>query len=191
MTQITTLEQLRELYNMPAPLAVAKDVHHIDQHSRTFIENSTLFFLSSRTENGALDISPRGGEAGFVKVFDEQTLGFPDSPGNNRLDTLTNLLTHPEVGLLFIVPGIEEIVRVRGTASIHCDDNSRERCLDGKTKPKLVIKVKVETLLFHCPKALMKGDLWNSEHYRKRDFLPSLLQIIKDQQVEKAQRTQD
>lgn len=188
MTQITTLEQLRELYNMPAPLAAAKDVRHIDQHAKTFIENSTLFFLASNNQDGFLDVSPRGGEAGFVKVFDDKTLGFPDSPGNNRLDTLTNLISNPNVGLLFIVPGIEDVVRVKGTASIHVDEASREQCLDGKTKPKLVIKITVDSLLFHCPKALMKSGIWKGESFTAREFLPSLLQIIKDQQVEKEQR---
>lgn len=189
MSQITTLEELRELYAMPHPLAVAKDLHHIDSHSRTFIETSTLFFLSSHNQNGGLDISPRGGESGFVKVLDEKTLAFPDSPGNNRLDTLTNILSNPSVGLVFVVPGIDDVVRVRGNATIHVDDASREECLDGKTKPKLVIKVAVDTLLFHCPKAFKKADLWNSEQFYDRDFLPSLLQIIKDQQIEKEQRS--
>ncbi|MEI8634865.1 phosphatidylinositol alpha-mannosyltransferase [Vibrio sp. PP-XX7] len=90
--------------------------------------------------------------------------------------------------MLFIVPGIEDIVRVRGTASIHVDDTLRERCLDGNTKPKLVIKVAVDSLLFHCPKALMKSKIWSNESHIDREFLPSLLKIIKDQQIEKAQR---
>lgn len=188
MSQITTLEQLRELYSMPAPLAVAKDLHHIDKHTQTFIEHSTLFFLASQTKDGFVDVSPRGGEAGFVKVFDDQTLGFPDSPGNNRLDTLTNLLENPKIGMLFVVPGIEEVVRIRGTASIHVDDASRSECLDGSAVPKLVIKVTIDTLLFHCPKALMKAGLWNQGAYQTREFLPSLLNIIKDQQVEKHSR---
>ncbi|MDX7707773.1 pyridoxamine 5'-phosphate oxidase family protein [Aeromonas caviae] len=188
MSQITTLEQLRELYSLPAPLAVAKDLHHIDQHTRTFIENSTLFFLASHTKEGFLDLSPRGGDAGFVKVIDDKTLVFPDSPGNNRLDTLTNMLENPKVGLLFVVPGIEDVVRIRGMASIHVDEASREICLDGKTVPKLVIRVSIDTLLFHCPKALMKGGLWNKENYQRRDFLPSLLKIIQDQQIEKNER---
>ncbi|MDC0612195.1 pyridoxamine 5'-phosphate oxidase family protein [Vibrio sp.] len=188
MTQITTLEELRELYNNPHPLAVAKDIRHLDKHARTFIENSRLFFLSSTNQDGFLDLSPRGGDAGFVKVLDDKTLAFPDSSGNNRLDTLTNIITNPQVGLLFIVAGIEDIVRIRGTASIHNDDELREHCLDGKTKPKLVIKVTVDSLLFHCPKALMKSKIWNNESFIERGFLPSLLKIIQDQQVEKEQR---
>lgn len=188
MTQITTLEQLRELYNMPHPLAVAKDIKHIDQHTRTFIENSRLFFLSSTSQDGFLSVSPRGGEAGFVKVLDDKTLAFPDSPGNNRLDTLTNLITNPKVGMLFVVPGIEDVVRVKGTASIHIDDETRELCLDGKTKPKLVVKVMVDSLLFHCAKALMKSKTWSKESFVDRAFLPSLLKIIQDQQLEKELR---
>ncbi|RQW62669.1 MSMEG_1061 family FMN-dependent PPOX-type flavoprotein [Vibrio viridaestus] len=188
MTQITTLEELRELYNNPHPLAVAKDIKHLDKHARTFIKNSRLFFLSSTNQDGFLDLSPRGGDAGFVKVLDDKTLAFPDSSGNNRLDTLTNIITNPQVGLLFIVPGIEDIVRIRGTASIHNDDELREHCLDGKTKPKSVIKVTVDSLLFHCPKALMKSKIWNNESFIERDFLPSLLKIIQEQQVEKEQR---
>ncbi|SHF14342.1 MSMEG_1061 family FMN-dependent PPOX-type flavoprotein [Vibrio gazogenes] len=191
MTQITTLEQLRELYRTLHPLAVAKEIQHIDQHSRTFIENSRLFFLASTNQDGLLDISPRGGEAGFVKVLDNKTLAFPDSPGNNRLDTLTNLITNPKVGLLFMVANIEDVVRVKGTASIHVDDDIRALCLDGKTRPKLVVKVTVDALFFHCPKALMKSKIWCSESYINREFLPSLVTIIQDQQVEKEQRGGD
>lgn len=188
MTQITTLDELRARYNTPHPLAVAKDIKHIDQHAQTFIENSTLFFLSSNSQDGFLDISPRGGTAGFVKVLDDKTLAFPDSPGNNRLDTLTNLITNPKVGMLFIVPGIEDVVRVKGTASIHVDEELREHCLDGKSKPKLVIKVTVDALLFHCPKAVMKSKIWSNDSFTDREFLPSLLKIIQDQQVEKEAR---
>ncbi|MDW6094662.1 pyridoxamine 5'-phosphate oxidase family protein [Vibrio rhizosphaerae] len=188
MTQITTLEQLRACYSTPHPLAVAKDVRHIDQHTQTFLESSRLFFLASTNQDGFLDVSPRGGESGFIKVLDDKTLAFPDSPGNNRLDTLTNLITNPKVGLLFLVPGIEDVVRIKGTASIHIDDDIRDRCLDGKTKPKLVVKVAVDSLLFHCPKALMKSKIWHNESFVDRAFLPSLLKIIQDQQVEKEQR---
>lgn len=190
MTQITTLEQLRELYSMPAPLVVEKDVHHIDQHSRTFIEHSTLMFLATEGKDGFMDLSPRGGRAGFIKVLDDQTIAFPDSPGNNRLDTLSNVLANPKVGVLCMVPGIDEIVRIKGIASVHIDEELRQQCLDGKTKPKLVVKITVEDLFFHCPKALMLSKIWSSDEYQDRSFLPSLLAIIKDQQVEKKQRSE-
>ncbi|HCH02755.1 MAG TPA: phosphohydrolase [Vibrio sp.] len=189
MSQITTLEQLRTLYSQPAPLAAAKDIHHIDKHAKKFIEHSTLLFLSTQNEEGFLDISPRGGDMGFIKVLDENTIAFPDSPGNNRLDTMTNLLVHPHVGILFAVPGIEDVVRIKGTATLHIDDEIREKCLDGKHTPKLVIKVKISSLIFHCPKAFIISKIWKSDSYCHRDFLPSLLQIIKDQQVEKAQKS--
>lgn len=189
MTQITTLEQLRELYPMPAPLVVEKDVHHIDLHSRTFLQHSTLMFLATEGKEGFLDLSPRGGAAGFIKVLDDHTIAFPDSPGNNRLDTLSNLLANPKVGLLCMVPGVEEIVRIKGTASLHIDEELRQQCLDGKSTPKLVVKVAVEALFFHCPKALMLSKVWKSESYQDRSFLPSLLAIIKDQQVEKKQQS--
>ncbi|MCY9876951.1 pyridoxamine 5'-phosphate oxidase family protein [Vibrio natriegens] len=138
--------------------------------------------------NAYLSRHPRGGDAGFVKVLDDKTLAFPDSSGNNRLDTLTNLVTNPKVGMLFVVPGIEDVVRVKGTASIRCDDEIRERCLDEKTKPKLAITVTVDSLLFHCPKALLKSKMRSNDAFVDREFLPSLLKIIQDQQVEKEQR---
>lgn len=188
MMQITTVEKLRELYSEPTPLVVGKDVHHIDHHAKKFIENSTLFFLASQNKDGFCDVSPRGGEKGFVKVLDDQYIAFPDSPGNNRLDTLTNLLSHPSIGMLFIVPGIQDVVRVKGVASIHIDETLREQCLDGKHKPKLVIKIRVASLIFHCPKALITSKIWNNDKHTDRDFLPSLLTIIKDQQIEKKQR---
>ncbi|ENM5726457.1 MSMEG_1061 family FMN-dependent PPOX-type flavoprotein [Vibrio mimicus] len=191
MSQITTLEQLREIYSMPAPLVTTKDVYHIDKHTKKFIETSTLFFLASQNSDGFFDISPRGGEAGFVKVLDDKTLAFPDSPGNNRLDTLTNVLANPNVGMLFVVPGIEDVARIKGKASLHIDESSREQCLDGKTKPKLVVKIEVESLLFHCPKALMLSKIWDSAAHNERSFLPPLLSIIKDQQAEKQARNQN
>nr|WP_287031802.1 MSMEG_1061 family FMN-dependent PPOX-type flavoprotein [Vibrio sp.] len=185
--KITTQEQLRDLYSIPMALAATKDIHHIDKHAKKFIENSVLFFLATQSEDGFYDVSPRGGDAGFVKVLDDQYIAFPDSPGNNRLDTLTNLLSNPNVGMLFIVPGIQDVVRLKGVASIHVDDSLREQCLDGKHKPKLVLKIKITSLMFHCPKALIISKVWKNSTYIDRDFLPSLLTIIEDQQIEKEQ----
>jgi len=181
MSQITTLAQLTALYPSAHPLTISKVVNALDPHTITFIEHSPFMLMSTSDEKGFIDISPRGGLPGFIKVLDSKNIAFPDSPGNNRLDSLKNIIERPQIGLIFTIPGIEEVVRIKGTASIHTDPKLLTLCLDGKTEPKLVIKVTIEQTFFHCPKAIMLAKLWSSDSHVKRDFLPSLLQVIKDQ----------
>ncbi|MCW4628620.1 MULTISPECIES: MSMEG_1061 family FMN-dependent PPOX-type flavoprotein [Marinomonas] len=180
MSQITSLEQLETLYDQPHPLAVSKEITELEQHAITFIKNSPFILISTTDKNGFADISPRGGEAGFVKVLDAKTLAFADSAGNNRLDSLKNILAKPEIGLLFMIPGIGEVVRVKGIASLHRDKDLLSLFSDPKT-PKLVVKVHIETTFFHCPKAIAIAKLWSMENHVDRAFLPSLLRIIQDQ----------
>lgn len=182
MDQITHLEQLDELYAKPHPVVANKAIFKIEQHSSNFIKHSPFIMISTITPEGFPDISPRGGVPGFVKVLDETHLAIPDSPGNNRIDTLKNLLVNPSVGILFTIPGINEIVRLKGTATIHTDSELLEQCLDGDKPPKIVIKVAIQEMFFHCPKAMTKGKVWSPEAQMPRDILPSLGQIVKDQQ---------
>ena len=181
MSQITTLEQLQQFYKAPHPIVMKKAIQALEPHTITFIEHSRFALVSSRGAEGYLDVSPRGGQAGFIKVLDNQHLVFGDLPGNNRIDTLRNILFTPEIGMLFIVPGINEIVRLRGTASLHDDDALLDLCMEGNKRPKIVVKVAIDALFFHCPKAMLVADLWSAETYTDRDFLPNLGQIIKDQ----------
>ena len=128
-----------------------------------------------------MDCSPRGGDSGFVKVLDQQTLLVPDSIGNNRLDTLTNIIATSQVGLLFFIPGIDEVVRVNGKATLQTDTDLLNQFDDLKNKPKVVIKVYVVAAYMHCPKALMRSKLWSIESQKPIDAIPTLGEIIRDQ----------
>ena len=128
-----------------------------------------------------MDASPRGGEAGFVKVLDPQTLLIPDSPGNNRLDSLSNILATSQIGLLFFVPGIDEVVRLNGRATIQTDVELLKHFQEMTNKPKLVIQVIVEAAYMHCPKAMMRSKLWSVEQHQSIDAMPTLGEIIRDQ----------
>lgn len=181
MAQISTVEQLQTLYKAPHPIVLQKAIPALEQHSQTFIAHSPFVVLSTQTAQGKMDISPRGGPAGFVQVLDSEHLLFGDHAGNNRLDTLRNLLHNPEISLLFIIPGLHEVLRVKGRASLHDDEDLIERYLEGNKRPKLVVKIAVSEVFFHCPKAMLIGNVWNSETFSKRDILPSLGQIVQDQ----------
>lgn len=181
MAKIATIAALRTLYDQPMERAAKKDIGRIDQHIRTFIAHSPFCVVSSTGANGRCDASPRGDAAGFVHVLDDRTLLIPDRPGNNRLDTLTNIIERPEVGLLFLVPGAREQLRVNGTAELR-DDPELLRLFEVRGKlPKLVIRVAVHEAYLHCGKAVIRSDLWNSALHVKREALPSIGQVIQAQ----------
>ena len=179
--KIQTIDQLRALYKAPSERAVLKELKHIDPHIQRFISLSPFLVISSGDQHHHMDCSPRGGEAGFVKVLDEKTILIPDSPGNNRLDTLTNIIATSKVGLLFFVPGIDEVVRLNGHATLHTDANLLAHFEAMKNKPQLVIQVNVEAAYMHCPKALMRSKLWAIESQHSVDVMPTLGEIIRDQ----------
>lgn len=181
MSHISSQEQLNQLYPKAHPLALSKAITALEPHSIKFIEKCPFIIISTIDNKGFIDVSPRGGEPGFVKVLNETTIAFPDSPGNNRLDSLRNIIERPKVGLLFAIPGIKEVVRIKGTASLHTDIELIQTCLDGNKEPKVVVKIEIEECYFHCPKAIHIAKLWDTESHIDREFLPSLLQIIKDQ----------
>ena len=178
---IQTKDQLRALYKTPSERAVLKELKHIDPHIQRFISLSPFLVISSSDQYFQLDASPRGGEAGFVKVLDQHTLLIPDSPGNNRLDTLTNIIDTAKVGLLFFVPGIDEVVRINGKAALETDQVLLNHFEAMSNRPKLVIKVTVEAAYMHCPKALMRSKLWSLESQQTIEAMPSLGEIIRDQ----------
>ena len=178
---IQTTEQLRALYKAPSERAIRKELTRIDPHLKRFLSLSPFLVISSGDQLNQMDCSPRGGDAGFVKVLDPQTLLIPDSIGNNRLDTLTNIIATSQVGLLFFIPGIDEVVRVNGEASLHTDTELLSQFDALKNKPKLVIKVYVESAYMHCPKALMRSKLWSIESHHSIDSMPTLGEIIRDQ----------
>lgn len=182
MSEIKTLEQLNELYAEPSKRAQNKVLPALDAHASTLINHCHFAVLGTTDSQGFGDLSPKGGEPGFIKVLDESTILIPDSSGNNRIDGLKNIINNPEVGLLLMVNGIDEVVRVKGKASIHTDPNLFAACPDGKKAPKVVIKIAVESMYFHCAKAVMRGKLWSDTFKVERSILPSLAQIMKDQQ---------
>ena len=178
---IQTTDQLRAIYKAPSERAVLKELTHIDTHLQRFISLSPFLVISSGDEHHQMDCSPRGGDAGFVKVLDQQTILIPDSIGNNRLDTLTNIIATSQVGLLFFIPGIDEVVRLNGKATLQTDPDLLKHFDAVKNKPKLVIKVTVEAAYIHCPKALMRSKLWSIEQHQNIDSMPTLGEIIQDQ----------
>lgn len=179
--KIQTPDQLRALYKAPSERAVLKELTLIDQHIQRFISLSPFLVISSGNGNHQMDASPRGGNPGFVKVMNSKTLLIPDSPGNNRLDTLSNILETSQIGLVFFVPGIDEVVRVNGQASLQTDLDLLKHFDAVNNKPKLVIQVTVEAAYMHCPKALMRSNLWSIEHQQSIDAMPTLGEIIQDQ----------
>jgi PPOX class probable FMN-dependent enzyme len=179
--QINTLEELRHLYDQPVARVIRKDIGHIDQHIGRFIGLSPFMVMSSGDVSHQLDASPRGGEPGFVKVVNEHTLAIPDSPGNNRLDTLENILSSPQVGLLFMIPGVEEMARVNGRASLQTEPALLDLWSEGQRRPKLVIQVSVQEAYLHCAKAIMRSKVWDSQAQVDRAVLPSMGEMLKSQ----------
>jgi uncharacterized protein len=185
MTSITSLEALRQLYDPARERSVLKELAQLDVHALRFISLSPFLVISTHDVAGACDASPRGGASGFVKAPDAHTLLIPDSPGNNRLDSLQNIIATGQVGLLFLVPGVDETLRVNGTAALTTDEAERALCADMLTGtrrvPKLVIRVKVQASYLHCAKALMRSELWNCAHHVQRNAMPSMGEMLRDQ----------
>lgn len=184
MTDATRLDSesaLRALYAAPGERALRKQLDRLDAHCRNFIALSPFLVMASADGEGRMDASPRGGAPGFVKVVDERTLLIPDSKGNNRLDSLSNLLRAPGLGLLFLVPGVDETLRINGRARVSTDVSHLEVCADERRRPPLVILVEVQEAYLHCAKALMRAKLWDPAVRQERSVLPTMNQMIKDQ----------
>lgn len=178
---ITTLADLHALYAPVRERSALKELPALDVHATRFIGLSPLVVLSSGSAGGAMDASPRGGAPGFVKVLDAHTLLIADSPGNNRLDTLENIVQTGQLGLLFLVPGIDETLRVNGTAVLSTLEADRLLCEDERRVPKLVIRVAVQAAYLHCAKALMRSALWDPARHVARACMPSMGEMMRDQ----------
>ncbi len=178
--QIKTIVELRTLYSAPTKRVIQKEVRSIDSHIENFLRFSPLLVIGSASAQFEMDVSPRGGDPGFVKVMDPQTLLIPDAPGNNRLDTLQNIIATSQVGLLFFVPGVDELLRINGRATLHTDESLLNRFSSLKHYPKVVIKVNVLGAYMHCAKALMRSNLWSPDAQVDRSLLPTMGQMIKD-----------
>lgn len=178
---ITSFDTLRALYDPARERSIKKQIAYLDPHCTRFISLSPILVLGTCSESMQMDTSPRGGAPGFVKVIDEKTLLIPDAQGNNRLDSLQNIIATGRVGTLFLVPGVDETLRVNGTAVLSTDANEIALCADEKRSPKLVIKVTVAEAYLHCAKALMRSHLWGDEYRVERSVLPSMGAMMRDQ----------
>ena len=173
---VSTIEELEAIYGEPLPQSLVKEIDYISDHYRSFIEKSPFMVLASVAEEG-LDCSPRGDPAGFVRVVDEKTVMIPDRRGNNRIDSLRNLVRDPRISLLFLIPGVGETLRINGQAEIVADP---ELCASFEMRgkpPRTVIVVDVERIYYQCPKALVRSRLWDAETQVARSELPSTGQI--------------
>jgi len=179
--RITSLEELRQINGTPSGLASRKVMQRIDVHARAFIARSPLLCLSSCDAEGHADVTPRGDQAGFVQALDDETIAIPERPGNARMDTMVNILANPNVGVLFFVPGFEDMLRINGKAWITRAPAVLEAAtVNGKT-PKLAICVRAEEIFFHCAKALKRSRIWDTSRHLDRKSMPSLAQIILEQ----------
>jgi uncharacterized protein len=171
---------LRDLYGQPIERARLKSLRKLDQHCRRFIELSPFLCLGTAGEKGA-DVTPRGDRPGFVHVLDDVTLAVPDWPGNNRLDSLTNILSNPQVGMLFLIPGVDETLRVNGRAQITTNPEVLAQWDVNGKRPKSALVITVSEAFLHCGKALIRARLWHDDYKIDRGELPSYGKMLKDQ----------
>lgn len=179
---IDTQEALRGLYAQPGERARLKQLDRLDAHMRRFLALSPFCVLATQGPDGLPDASPRGGAPGFVQASaDGLTLWLADSPGNNRLDSLQNIVAHGAAGLLCLVPGVDETLRVNGLARLNADPALCARLADGRRTPKLVVELQVREAYLHCAKAFMRSQLWDAASQVDRSQLPSMGEMIRDQ----------
>ena len=155
-------EFLRDLYTEPRPTSIAKVQYKIDHHCREFISKSPFIILGT---DG--DVSPKGDFPGFVEVLDDHTVAIPDRSGNNRLDSYINILSNPKVAIMFLIPGISEVLRIRGTAEISRDQKLLTKMTVNGQEPKTALIIKVNEIYLHCAKAIARSDIWNPDKLEK------------------------
>ena len=177
MTTIDTIEQLQALYGEPAPTSIAKEVDRITPHYAAFIVASPFVALATSGAEG-LDCTPRGDLPGFVRIHDEKTLMMPDRHGNNRVDSLRNIILDPRVGLLFLVPGSGTTLRVNGRARLAADAELLATFAAGGKAPRSVIVICVDAVYFQCARAILRSELWNPERHVDPAALPTPGQIV-------------
>jgi PPOX class probable FMN-dependent enzyme len=177
MTALTTEEELRAIYGEPNPRSVTKEIDRLNEQYQAFVKASPFVVLAS-SGVGGIDCSPKGDEPGFVRIIDERTLALPDRPGNNRIDSLLNIIADPRASLLFIVPGIGETLRVVGRAEISNDAELLQSFAVKGKLPRTVLVVSIEAVYFHCAKALVRSKLWDPSRFVGRDAMPSAGKMI-------------
>jgi uncharacterized protein len=177
---ITSVDELRSLMGEPSEVALRKDIGRLDQHCRDFIARAPFVLVSTADRAGRCDVSPKGDAPGFVLVVDDHHLLIPDRPGNKRFDGIKNLLDNPGIGLLFLVPGSEETLRVNGRARIVRDPEWLGRLAAQGKVPQLAIAVEVDEAFLHCAKCVKRSGLWEPERWPDREGLASPAQMFRD-----------
>ncbi|MGM1062267.1 MSMEG_1061 family FMN-dependent PPOX-type flavoprotein [Saccharothrix sp. Mg75] len=180
-TPVRDEAELRELVEHPHPVMRDKAIDVVDAQSRRFLEASTFYLLATTAADGSVDVSPRGDPPGTVLVLDERTIAFPDRPGNRRADSLRNLLQHPRAGMLFIVPGRGDVLRVNGRATPVRDAPFAHRF--GDPAPALAVVLEVEELFLHCGQALRRSSAWDPAGWPAADSLPDVAELFESQQA--------
>ena len=175
---IKTVEELREITGNPSELVNNKVISYMDEHCRGFIAKSPFLTLSTADESGFCDVSPRGDKAGFVYVLNDKQLIIPERPGNKRMDSMRNILSNPNIGLLFLIPGLGETLRINGKASVIHDEELLEKMAVNGKSPLLGISVDVEECFIHCAKAFKRSELWNPETWADKEELPKGAKIL-------------
>jgi uncharacterized protein len=174
---VTSLEQLDALYGAKNPNSIAKEIDHLSDGYRKLIEAAPFVAIATGGPEG-FDCSPKGDAPGFVRVLDDKTLAIPDRPGNNRLDGFRNIVRDPRIGLLFLIPGVGETLRVNGRASISIDPELMQSFTVNGKLPRSVLIVHIETVYFHCSKAIVRSRLWDEKTKIDRKSLPSTGAIL-------------
>ena len=182
MNDIPDFSALRAHVGQVSIMAERKVLFHLDKHCRAFIELSPFLVIATADTEGKLDASPRGDPPGFVRVLDDTTLFMPDRPGNNRVDTMGNILGAPGVGIIFFVPGVDETLRVNGKASLVTDSALLAGSEVHGRLPKTGVVVRIEEAFFHCAKALKRSRLWDKDAQIERSTFPTLGRILAEQQ---------
>jgi len=172
---------LREIMGPTMDIAIHKSRPKLDRHCKAFISRSPFLCIGTSNAAGKADVSPRGDPPGFVQVIGDDQLFIPDRPGNNRLDTMTNITENPNVGLLFVIPGFNDTLRINGTARIVQDDEKSEQARIRDKAPKVGILVDVQEAFLHCAKAFKRSNLWDPSSFQDRKEFPTLAKMILDQ----------
>jgi PPOX class probable FMN-dependent enzyme len=181
---IGTDNELRNNFGEPMELALQKQLGALDVHCKDFITRSPFLCIGTSDANGKADVSPRGDPPGFVQILDDNTIFIPDRPGNNRLDTMSNIIANPNVGIFFMVPGYEDTLRVNGKATIVKDKAILDRCAVNRKVPTMGIMVEVSEAFLHCAKAIRRSKLWKADSQQDRKEMPTLAQMILEQVAE-------
>ncbi len=175
---IGSAEALRAYARRPSDRVKAKETDHIDPLAQRFIAASPLVFVASRREDGTLDVTPRGDPAGFVHVLDEHTLAMPDRPGNFRMDTFENVIRDGFIGLIFVIPGHGDTLRVSGEATLVRDRGIGEKLAVNGRPSEFAILIRVQHVLSHCPKAFVRAGVWTQERWPDTSGVPTLAELI-------------